>query len=152
MKTIIFDMDGTLVDLYGVENWSSMLRAENPTPYKEAPPLVNLTEFNVLCGLLKRKGYDLGVVSWLSKESSKAYKKAVRAAKRFSLREKFPSLDDNIHLVQYGTPKHYVVRAKGNILFDDDPKVGAAWKEAGGIWCDVKKEKIEKVLRQLLES
>ena len=30
--TIWFDMDGTISDLYAVENWLPMLRAENPKP------------------------------------------------------------------------------------------------------------------------
>ena len=30
--TINFDMDGTLANLYGVENWLEMLEAEDTTP------------------------------------------------------------------------------------------------------------------------
>lgn len=82
-------MDGTIADLYGVENWLPMLRAEDATPYRIAKPLVNITRFNVLCGLLRRQGYEIGVISWLSKESSKEYKKAVRAAKREWLKNIF---------------------------------------------------------------
>ena len=29
---IWFDMDGTIANLYGVENWLPMLRAYDPTP------------------------------------------------------------------------------------------------------------------------
>ena len=36
MKQIWFDMDGTLADLYGVENWLEKLRASDPSPYAEA--------------------------------------------------------------------------------------------------------------------
>ena len=39
-KKIWLDMDGTFVDLYGVENWLPMLRAEETTPYEIAKPLV----------------------------------------------------------------------------------------------------------------
>ena len=31
-KTLVFDMDGTIADLYGVEGWLEMLRAEDETP------------------------------------------------------------------------------------------------------------------------
>lgn len=36
---ICFDMDGTIADLYGVENWFEYLTAENVKPYKIAKPL-----------------------------------------------------------------------------------------------------------------
>ena len=39
-KEIWFDMDGTIADLYGVENWLEMLIAEDPTPYAVAKPLL----------------------------------------------------------------------------------------------------------------
>ena len=35
-KMICFDMDGTIADLYAVENWLPMLRAFDPTPYEVA--------------------------------------------------------------------------------------------------------------------
>ena len=33
---ICFDMDGTIANLYGVENWLAYLVAEDVKPYKEA--------------------------------------------------------------------------------------------------------------------
>ena len=42
-KTLVFDMDGTIADLYGVENWLPMLRAEDPLPYEIAEPIYNMT-------------------------------------------------------------------------------------------------------------
>lgn len=33
---ICFDMDGTIADLYGVENWLDYLIAEDVKPYAEA--------------------------------------------------------------------------------------------------------------------
>ena len=40
---IWFDMDGTIANLYGVENWLPMLRAYDPTPYANAVPLLRLS-------------------------------------------------------------------------------------------------------------
>ena len=40
--TICFDMDGTIADLYGVQNWLEMLQAENPQPYRQAKPLLDI--------------------------------------------------------------------------------------------------------------
>lgn len=150
MKKIYFDMDGTIADLYGVENWLPMLSAEDATPYRIAKPLVNITRFNVLCGLLRRQGYEIGVISWLSKESSKEYKKAVRAAKREWLKKYFPACGNEIHLVQYGTPKHSIVKAKGAILFDDEYKNGVSWERNGGEWINPTEKRIEKVLQSMV--
>ena len=150
MKKIYFDMDGTIADLYGVENWLPMLRAEDATPYRIAKPLINITRFNVLCRLLRRQGYEIGVISWLSKESSKEYKKAVRAAKREWLKKYFPACGNEIHLVQYGTPKHSIVKAKGAILFDDEYKIGVSWERNGGEWINPTEKRIEKVLQSMV--
>ena len=35
-KTLVFDMDGTIANLYAVENWLEDLRSENPRPYEVA--------------------------------------------------------------------------------------------------------------------
>ena len=45
MKTIKinFDMDGTIADLYGVDNWLEMLINGDTTPYSIAQPLVRLS-------------------------------------------------------------------------------------------------------------
>ena len=36
MRTIFFDMDGCIADLYGVEGWLDDLISGNPRPYIEA--------------------------------------------------------------------------------------------------------------------
>ena len=41
-KEIWLDMDGTIVDLYGVDNWLEYIKAEDEKPYKIAKPLVNM--------------------------------------------------------------------------------------------------------------
>jgi Holliday junction resolvasome RuvABC DNA-binding subunit len=38
--TVILDMDGTIADLYKVENWLGKLRNFDPTPYAEAALMV----------------------------------------------------------------------------------------------------------------
>ena len=42
MKAIYFDMDGTIADLYGVENWLENILQRNIRPYKEAKTLVRM--------------------------------------------------------------------------------------------------------------
>lgn len=45
MKTIYFDLDGTLVNLYNVPNWLQKIRSEDVSPYLDAEPLVNFSLF-----------------------------------------------------------------------------------------------------------
>ena len=40
---ICFDMDGTIANLYGVENWLEYLIAEDVKPYAEAKVMLNMS-------------------------------------------------------------------------------------------------------------
>lgn len=127
-KTLVFDMDGTLVDLYGVENWLADLRAYNPRPYQLAKPMYDIELLNAILLGLKSVGYRIAVTSWLSKESTPQYDTEVRLAKRESLeRMNFPF--DEIHLVKYGTTKANCTRHLGGfqILVDDNEQVRNGW-------------------------
>jgi len=66
---IWFDMDGTIADLYGVNGWLEMLIAEDTTPYAIARPLVNLSQLARKLNTLQRAGYEIGIISWGSKNS-----------------------------------------------------------------------------------
>ena len=57
MKKINFDMDGTIANLYAVEGWLPMLRANDPTPYIEAEPMLNMSALARL--LHKAQGLDM---------------------------------------------------------------------------------------------
>ena len=126
---IVFDMDGTVADLYGVKNWLTKLHNEDPTPYAEAKPLWDMDELNAVLDELRNAGHYINVVSWLSKDSTEAYKAKVRKAKREWLTEYMPT--DYCHLVQYGTPKARVIKkyadATEAILIDDEAKNREAW-------------------------
>lgn len=123
MVNFIFDMDGTIADLYHVENWLDKLRAEDATPYEEARPLWNMCKLCDTLHALQSMGHKVTIVTWLAKESSKDYNRATRAAKRAWLKSyDFPF--DEIHLVKYGTPKSkYAVPDAINIFFDDSEEV-----------------------------
>lgn len=122
---IYLDMDGTIADLYGVENWLENLVNGNDRPYRVAKRMVNE---EVLEELVKA-GYELAIVSWLAKNSNKEYDKMVRNAKREWLKENFPNIQFvEIHIVKYGTPKSRVVKEKTGILFDDEKPNRDEWK------------------------
>lgn len=129
--TIYFDLDGTLFDLYGVDNWLPKLRACDPSPYEDALPMQDFRVLARLLNKLQTAGYNIGVITWLSKESTPEYDEAVRRAKRKALAKRLPSVDwDEIHMVKYGTPKYAVARNPFGILFDDEEKNRERWKGA----------------------
>jgi hypothetical protein len=127
-KTLVFDLDGTIVNLYGYCNWLELLRSENALPYEQAEPLYDMVALNSTLCALKEKGWRIVVVSWLSKESSADYDKAVRRAKIGWL-DKYEFPYDEIHLVKYGTTKASCVRNISGlkILIDDNERIRRGW-------------------------
>ena len=131
VKMICFDMDGTIADLYGVDGWLEMLRAENPLPYEMAEPMWDMERLvNIIRGL-QDFGIEQRVVSWLSMGSSEEYKREVRQTKREWLDE-FDFPYDHFHGVQYGATKadsvrKYLAEDETAILIDDSFKVREGW-------------------------
>ena len=128
-KAIYFDMDGTIANLYNVENWLPKLRAEDESPYLEAEPLLRLSQLARLLNRLQLNGYTIGVVSWLSKNGSNDYNEKVTKAKLQWLKAHLKSVNfDEIVIVPYGTPKEEIVNYPNGILFDDEKKNRDNWK------------------------
>lgn len=125
---IWFDMDGTIADLYGVENWLEDLIAEEVRPYAEAKPLLRLSTFAYLVNRLQNKGIEIGIISWLSKSGSRDYNKRVKETKEAWLRKHLKSVTFNeIHIVEYGTPKQMFCSSDSDILFDDEVGNRESW-------------------------
>ena len=127
-KILVFDMDGTIADFYGVNGWLDYLKESNPTPYIIAKPLYDMVVLTSVLNILKAKGWKIVVTSWLAKDSTKDFDKEVRQAKREWLEEyNFPF--DEIHLVKYGTTKANCTRKLGGyqILVDDNEQVRKGW-------------------------
>ena len=130
---INFDMDGTIANLYAVEDWLPKLRNYNPTPYEEAVPLLRLCTFAKILNKLQKQGCEIGIISWLSKDSNEEYDKAVTEAKIKWLEKHLPSVHwDSINIVPYGTPKENFCRDFDDILFDDELQNRASWWAKGG--------------------
>ena len=62
MSTIYFDMDGTIADLYNVDNWLGKLEKEDFSPYEVAKPLIDVEKFSDILIKLKDKGYKIGIM------------------------------------------------------------------------------------------
>lgn len=132
-KIICFDMDGTIADLYGVSKWLEKLRAYDASPYREASPMWDMEILREVLEVLIHEGFEIRIISWLSKESNKQYDHDCREAKREWLKKyRFPA--DKIHLISYGRNKATCIKDfnKENgdfaILFDDNEEIRKKWK------------------------
>ena len=124
--TIWFDMDGTIADLYGVDNWLTYLMEHDPFPYNAAKPMLN---FSLLARLLHKaqaQGHKIGIISWTSRGGSDLYNGEVALAKMVWLHKHLPSVEwDEIKIVAYGTNKR--TACGDGILFDDEENNRIAW-------------------------
>ena len=128
MRTIWWDMDGTIANLYAVENWLPMLRAEDTTPYVEAEVMWNMSQLARLMNQVQKLGYRLGIISWTSKGGSASYNEEVKQAKLNWLNKHLASVNwDSIYVVNYGTPKSLMMQTEDDILFDDEEQNRENW-------------------------
>lgn len=126
-KSINFDMDGTIADLYGVEGWLEDLLHESVRPYAEARPLVNLSRLARLLNKLIKDGYTVNVISWTSRGGSAEYNKEVEKVKIQWLETHLKSVKfSKIEILPYGTPKELFGEG---ILFDDEEHNRKSWGE-----------------------
>ena len=127
-RLLVFDMDGTIADFYNVDGWLADLKAEKTRPYEKAEPIYNMTELTNLLNRLRSKGWIICITTWLAKDATKEYNKAVTKAKKEWL-SKYNFPYDEIHCVKYGTTKANCTRKKADfqILIDDNKKVRDGW-------------------------
>lgn len=125
---IFFDMDGTIANLYGVENWLESLINNDEKPYKEAKVMLNMNSLARLLNKIQKSGIEIGIISWLSKNSNKEYDNKVTEAKKNWLKKHLNSVKFNtIDIVAYGTRKENFITSKNDILFDDEEQNRKNW-------------------------
>lgn len=145
-KEVWFDLDGTLANLYAVENWLDYLIDEDVFPYAEAAVMLNFSLLARLLNRLQNSGWKIGIVSWTSKNGSESYNLAVEMAKRAWLAQHLPSVEwDEIRIVRYGTNKY--IECGGGILFDDEEQNREAWEDEA-----YEPSQILEVLKELLRG
>lgn len=126
--TIYLDLDGTVVNFYGVPGWLEYLEKQDSTPYRVAKPLVHLSTLARYLNRLQARGYRIGIISWLSKSGTEQFNAEVADVKREWLAEHLPSVKwDEIHIVPYGVPKSTCATCPASILFDDEQKNLNEW-------------------------
>lgn len=124
-KAINFDMDGTLADFYGVSGWLEYLMNNDPYPYKNAKPLLNMAALARVLNRLQRNGYEINIISWLAKNSNEDFDKIVTETKKKWLKKHLPSVNwNNITIVPYGVDKSTLGTG---ILFDDEERNRNMW-------------------------
>lgn len=127
-RTIYFDMDGTIVDLYGEEKWLEDLIKGVAKPYRDAKPFVDMRKLGRLLNSLQARGYEVGIISWLSKSGNARYNELVTKTKKAWLGRHLGAVEfDEIIIVEYGTPKESFA-TENDILFDDEEINRINWK------------------------
>lgn len=127
-KTIYFDMDGTLAGLFFIKGFKEMLDAGDMTPYAAARPLYNMVEMDAVIKALKYKGYEIGIISYVSEKNLED----AAAAKKEWLRNNFPyASTENIHIITKAISKANYCQ-NGDILVDDARANREEWERAGG--------------------
>ena len=145
---ICFDMDGTIADLYSVENWLDYLVNKNEYPYKSAKVLVNMNILARYLNRLQENGFKIGIISWLSKNSDNDYDERVTKAKEKWLAKHLKSVSfDFVEIVKYGFAKETFCSSDKDILFDDEENNRNNW--TGKAFSE---KDIFKVLKELLKE
>ena len=155
IKHICFDMDGTIANLYEVNNWLNRLRNKDYSVYADAAPMCDMTKVNELLTALRNNGIEIRVISWASKDAHSADElNAIEAVKREWL-NKMGFNYDELYTIPYGTDKTLYSRfeleaGETAILIDDDKRVRAEWDI--GVAINPIEIKIENILKIILDN
>ena len=128
-KKIYFDLDGTVYDLYNVENWLEKLRSETEKVFTEGNFLGNYDNFlSAICQLIGY-GYSFGVISWLPMYATPEFENECAEVKRKWVQKYLPFVEE-INFQRYGTPKQNAIQTKAQIMYliDDCIEVGRVWE------------------------
>lgn len=140
-KTIWFDMDGTLYDLYKIPGWLEMLESGHWSQAFNSPgrARAHIDRINAAIEALWANGWTVGVITWAPKgvEDSRALER-IGNIKLGWLMENVPALGCNelapFLCVRYGEDKAGVLHRSGfrgdiNYLVDDNKEVRKSWRK-----------------------
>lgn len=129
-KTITFDLDGTLYDLYNLPNWLPMIENEQPEVFTEGSDYVNIEDLKVLIADLQNLGWTVGITTWLPMKATEEYQRACEFAKKNWLTKKGLDNLQFYNFVPYGTEKRNCLPFVGelNVLVDDNTDILASWR------------------------
>ena len=125
VRQINFDMDGTIVNLYGENNWLDDIINERINPYVNAKPLINMNSLARVLNRLIKNGYEVNIISWTAKNGTNEYNQRIAQAKREWIAKHLNSVKfNNVYVIPYGTPKE---NYGFDILFDDEENNRNNW-------------------------
>ena len=126
---IYFDLDGTVYDLYNVENWLEKLRSEDASVFSEGDFIGDYNRFKTVCEKLVSVGVQFEVITWLPMQASEEYEIECTEVKREWVKKFMPFVTE-FTAQSYGIPKQNAIkkRAKTMYLLDDNKEVCEMWK------------------------
>lgn len=122
-KTVYLDMDGTIANLYGIENWLPRLRAEDKTIFLECEPMISEKE---LLDKFPTENFEMKILSMTPLNATENYCLDVINQKNERLNKYFPSITKRIYK-PYGHNKN-LKNSKNAILIDDSEPIRNSWK------------------------
>lgn len=131
-RTVYFDMDGTLADLYGVHDVFKRLDNNDASVYLEAEPILKYV--NMLRSF-KEMGYYVGIITAGSRFPPNTPEAVRDKMNEETAENKQQWLDeqglspfiDSFQFIPYGVSKYEVAKDKTGILVDDDDRVLSTW-------------------------
>ncbi len=130
MKTLFFDMDGTLAGLFFVKGFKDALAKEDSTPYEIANPLFKVDEMKEVITALKADGWKIGIISYTGADCSVEFIRKTVEVKKAWLTKYFPYADE-IHIVKPEISKTEFAKSADDILVDDSTKNRTEWEQTG---------------------
>ena len=116
--TVLLDMDGTIADLYGIENWLPRLRNSDENIFLECAPMVTQ---EVLFETFPQDKFEIKIKSMTPLGATVEYCENVIKQKTQWLKKYFPKIE-NMAFLEYGEDK----KEKGSrtmYLVDDSEKI-----------------------------
>lgn len=123
-KQIVYlDMDGTIANLYGIENWLDGLLNEVEGLFLNCEPLVSSEELEKY---FPNEKYELRICSMTPLNASEEYCKVVIEEKNLWLDKYFPQITHRVYMA-YGNNKN-LRNCQNHILVDDNEKIRNTFK------------------------
>ena len=150
-KTIYFDMDGTVADLYNSIGWLDKVENQETGAFVNLAPMVDMEELGNVCKNLQAQGWTIGVITWLPMRASELYETECSEEKHLWISKHMPYVQE-MYCQSYGTPKQYAPKHNSDImvLVDDNKEVRQMWENnRNRLTIDATKNIIEELKRFL---
>ena len=122
-QVVYLDMDGTIANLYGMNNWLESLENEVEGLFLNCEPLVSE---NKLKEFFPSEEYELRICSMTPLNATNEYCQVVIKEKNQWLDKYFPSITHRVYM-EYGNHKN-LKNSKNHILIDDNETIRNSYK------------------------